>query len=186
MQSYVQKELCRQKHGVHSMFSWSWPLWTISSGWMEVELEMDLEMELTPQSAQHGWRWSQTWSWTPTFTSGKTHMGLEPEIEWNPQKVEHEYESRDGSGNASRDIVDPLQNQLRLDAGAARHVELTPNLHLRWDMYGAGTRDRVDPQKVEHKYESGDGSRNGVDPQSAQFGWRWSQTWSWPLPLHLS
>ena len=36
-------------------------------------------------------------------------------------------------------------------------MELTP-YHLRWDIYGTGARDGVDPQKVEREYESGDGS----------------------------
>ena len=46
-------------------------------------------------------------------------------------------------------------------------MELT-SLHLKWDIYGTGTRDGVDPQKVDHEYESrdgsGDGSGDGVDP----------------------
>ena len=33
-----------------------------------------------------------------------------------------------------------------------------------------GTRNGVDPQKVEHEYESGDGSRDGVDPPISS-GW---------------
>ena len=42
-------------------------------------------------------------------------------------------------------------------------VELTP-LHLRWDTYRTGTRDGVVPQKIEHEYESRDGSGDGGDP----------------------
>ena len=34
-------------------------------------------------------------------------------------------------------------------------------------MYWTGTGDGVVPQKVEHKYESGD----GVDPQTISSGW---------------
>ena len=31
-------------------------------------------------------------------------------------------------------------------------------------MYGTGVRDEVNPQKLQHKYVSGDGSSDGVNP----------------------
>ena len=49
-------------------------------------------------------------------------------------------------------------------------LELDPDLELtlphdvRWDIDGTGARDGVDPQKVQHKYGSGAGSRPRVDP----------------------
>ena len=43
-------------------------------------------------------------------------------------------------------------NQLRLDKGGARHGVDTPFTY----------EDGVEPQIVEHKYESGEGSRDGV------------------------
>ena len=49
-------------------------------------------------------------------------------------------------------------------------MELTP-LHLRCDIYGTGTGDGVDPQNVEHEYESRDGSRDGVDPSKLTSLW---------------
>ena len=41
-------------------------------------------------------------------------------------------------------------------------MKLTPN-HLRRDIYGTGTRYGVYPQKVQHKYGSGDWSGDGLD-----------------------
>ena len=35
--------------------------------------------------------------------------------------------------------------------------------NLRWDIYVTRVRDGVDPQKVQHKYGSRDGSGDGVD-----------------------
>ena len=40
---------------------------------------------------------------------------------------------------------------------------MTPH-HLRWGIYKNGAKDGVDPWKVEHVYESGFGSWDGVDP----------------------
>ena len=71
-------------------------------------------------------------------------------------------------------------------------MELTP-FHLRWKVYGSGTRDGEQSQNVEHEY----GSRDGFNPPSSKvrhiwdWNWRWSgpskstaqiwiQRWSWP------
>ena len=62
-------------------------------------------------------------------------MGLESEMEWNLKRY-----------NTN---MDP-------------EMEFTPH-HLRWDIYGTGVRDGVDPQKVQHKSRSRDGSGDGVD-----------------------
>ena len=41
-------------------------------------------------------------------------------------------------------------------------TDLTPH-HLRSNIYVTGTRDGVDPEKVQHKYGSWDGFSDGVD-----------------------
>ena len=46
-------------------------------------------------------------------------------------------------------------------------MELIP-LHLRLDICGTETGDGMDPEKVQHNYESGSGSGSGVDPPSSK------------------
>ena len=58
----------------------------------------------------------------------------------------------DGGGVGDRDGVDPL-----ISSG---WIEVEPDMELAPFIQGDG----VDPQKVEHEYESGDGSGSGVDP----------------------
>ena len=53
---------------------------------------INLDMELTPQISLDWTRWSQTWR----LTWGETYMGLDLEVQLDPQQVEHEYVAADG------------------------------------------------------------------------------------------
>ena len=97
------------------------------------------------------------WDWNQTISSG--WMEIELEMELTP-------------------------NQLKLGRGGARHGVDPSSFKMRhiW----TGIRDGVNPQKVEYKYECGDGSRDGVDPPNPiSSGWTEVEPDMELTPLHL-
>ena len=135
--------------------------WTLKNYNTNMDLEMDPDTELTStwSKVRHIWDCSQGWSGLSKITTQIWIWRWIPDLDLTPtwSKVRHKWDCSQRWRGLSK-----ITTQIWIWRWI--QIQSWPPHDLRWDIDGTAARDGVDPQKLQLKYGSGDGSRSGLDP----------------------